>query len=65
MNIIYLAVVVSIFFMLMLLALWWAVRHLIRELRQEMRWQREVLVKEVNVELIGLEGRLAARLTRQ
>jgi hypothetical protein len=52
----------ALYFALTLLALWWVAIELRRWHEQDLRWHREILLKEMQTELLTQEYKLANRL---
>jgi hypothetical protein len=50
MNLITLAALVTVYFFLILLALWWAVRHIREQRNEDLRWHRDSLLAHLRAE---------------
>lgn len=62
--IIVLAVLVTLYFVSAMLILWWTVTVTRQHRNEDLRWHREVLMKEIKTELLVHESRLSERLKR-
>jgi hypothetical protein len=62
MNIMELAAVVTLYFILTMLALAWAVNRSRHQFDGDLRWHREILLKEIRAELLTQENHLESSI---